>query len=240
MLAIHKAEARGLGRNNWLDSRHTFSFANYYDPDEIGFSDLLVLNDDRIQPAGGFGTHPHRDMEIFTYILEGALAHKDSLGDGSVCRAGDMQMMSAGTGIRHSEFNASSDFPLHLLQIWIVPNRKGVAPRYHQERFPEEEKRGKFRLVVAPDGVPGTLPVHQDVRIYAGLFDGAETAEFSIAQNRYAYVHVARGKVHMNGNTLHEGDGVRIRGETSLKFDRGEGAEVLVFDLRPNEFPAIM
>ena len=239
MLAIRKAEERGLGRTSWLDSRHTFSFANYYDPNEIGFSDLLVINDDRIEPTGGFGTHPHRDMEIFSYVLDGALEHKDSMGVGSVNRQGDIQMMSAGTGIYHSEFNASDSEKLRFLQIWIVPGRNGVEPRYHQKHFTNEEKRGKFRLVISPDNEEGTLPIYQDAKVYAGLFDGDESAVFTLPPNRYAYVHIARGRVNLNGKTLREGDGVRVRKETELRFDKGEGAEVLVFDLRPRELPDI-
>lgn len=237
MLAIRKAENRGLGKTNWLDSRHTFSFANYYDPDEVGFSDLLVINDDRLQPAGGFGTHPHQDMEIFSYVLDGALEHKDSMGVSSVNHQGDIQMMSAGTGIYHSEFNASESEMLRFLQIWIVPDRKGVKPRYHQKNFPIEEKRGKFRLVISPGNEEGTLPIYQDTRVYAGLIDGDEAVDFKLPPNRYAYVHVARGKVSLNGKPLQEGDGVRVRKETGLKFDKGTGAEVLIFDLRPRELP---
>lgn len=237
MLAIRKAEERGLGRTNWLDSRHTFSFANYYDPDQIGFSDLLVINDDRLMPSGGFGTHPHQDMEIFSYVLDGSLEHKDSMGVGEVSRQGDIQMMSAGTGIFHSEFNASDQEMLHFLQIWIVPDRKGATPRYHQKHFSNEEKRGRFRLVISPDDKKGTLPVYQDVRVYAGLFDGDESAVFELPPNRFAYVHVARGRIKLNGKPLKEGDGVRIRKESSLAFDHGEGAEVLLFDLRPVETP---
>lgn len=239
MLGIRKAEERGLGRTNWLDSRHTFSFANYYDPDEIGFSDLLVINDDVVQPKGGFGTHPHRDMEIFSYVLDGELEHRDSMGVGSINRPGDIQMMSAGTGIYHSEFNASDTETLRFLQIWIVPDRQGVTPRYNQKHFPLEEKRGTFRLVISPDNEEGTLPVYQDVKVYAGLFDGDESAELVLPPNRYAYVHVARGRVSVNGKVMREGDGARVRNESSLKFDNGEGAEVLVFDLRPQELPDI-
>lgn len=239
MLSVRKAEDRGLGKTSWLDSRHTFSFANYYDPKEIGFSDLLVINDDRVRPQGGFAVHPHRDMEIFSYVLDGALEHKDSMGVTSVNHTGDIQMMSAGTGIYHSEYNASDSEGLRFLQIWIVPNKMGVTPRYNQMHFPKEEKRGKFRLVISPDNEPGTLPVYQDVRVHAGLFDGDEAANFELLPNRYAYVHVARGKIHLNGKALKEGDGVRIRKETTLRFDKGEGAEVLVFDLRPNELPEI-
>lgn len=237
MLAIRKAENRGLGRTGWLDSRHTFSFANYYDPNEVGFSDLLVINDDRIQPEGGFGTHPHQNMEIFSYVLDGSLEHKDSMGVSSVNGPGDIQMMSAGTGIYHSEFNASDTEMLRFLQIWMVPDRKNVTPRYHQKHFRKEDKRGKFLLVISPDGEEGTLPIYQDAKVYAGLFDGDESTEFILRPNRFAYVHVARGKVNLNGKRLHEGDGVRVRKETSLKFDNGEGAEVLLFDLRPQELP---
>lgn len=176
-------------------------------------------------------------MEIFSYVLEGALEHKDSMGVGSVSHQGDVQMMSAGTGIYHSEYNASKREPLHFLQIWIVPDRKGVTPRYHQMHFPNEEKRGKFRLVISPGNEEGTLPVYQDVRVYAGLFDGDEAATFQLPPNCYAYVHVARGRVKLNGRILTEGDGVRVREETALKFDQGEGAEVLLFDLRPRKLP---
>lgn len=237
MLAIRKAENRGLGKTSWLDSRHTFSFAEYYDPNEIGFSDLLVVNDDRIQPHGGFDTHPHRDMEIFSYVLDGTLEHRDSMGISHISKPGGIQMMSAGAGVFHSEFNASDKERLRFLQIWIVPDRKGVKPRYHQLVFPKETRRGKFLLVISPDGEPHTLPVYQDVRVYAGLFDGDEAETFALPPDRYAYVHVARGKIHLNGKLLREGDGVRIRRETELRFDRAEGAEVLLFDLRPNELP---
>lgn len=237
MLSIRKAEDRGVGKTSWLDSKHTFSFANYYDPDEVGFSDLLVINDDRVIPHGGFGTHPHQDMEIFSYVLEGDLAHKDSMGEQMVCRPGDIQMMSAGTGIYHSEFNGSDSELLHFLQIWIVPEKKGVTPRYHQTHFPKEERRGVFRLVISPNNEEGTLPIYQDAKVYAGLFDGDESTVFTLPENRYAYVHVARGKIHLNGEALKEGDGVRVRNETSLKFDKATGAEVLIFDLRPQERP---
>ncbi|MDR1745541.1 MAG: pirin family protein [Planctomycetota bacterium] len=237
MLTIRKAEHRGLGRTNWLDSRHTFSFANYYDPNEVGFSDLLVINDDRLQPSGGFGTHPHQNMEIFSYVLDGALEHQDSMDVSSVNHRGDIQMMSAGTGIYHSEFNASDAELLRFLQIWIVPDRMGVEPRYHQKHFRKEDKRGKFLLVISPDGEEGTLPIYQDAKVYAGLFDGDESADFALRPDRYAYVHMARGTITLNGTRLKEGDGVRVRKETSLKFEQGEGAEVLLFDLRPNELP---
>jgi redox-sensitive bicupin YhaK (pirin superfamily) len=237
MLTVRKAEARGLGRTDWLNSRHTFSFANYYDPEQVGFSDLLVINDDRLQPRGGFGTHPHENMEIFSYVLDGALEHKDSIGTGSVNHHGDIQMMSAGTGVRHSEFNASSEEMLHFLQIWIVPEKKGVHPRYHQKHFKDGDKRGKFLLVISPDNEEGTLPIYQNAKVYAGLFDGDESATFTMPPKRFAYIHVARGKVSVNGTPLREGDGARVREEHSLKFEKGQGAEVLLFDLRPHELP---
>ena len=178
-------------------------------------------------------------MEIFSYVLEGALAHKDSMGTGSVIYPGDVQMMSAGTGVLHSEFNHSGEEKVHFLQIWIVPNRKGVTPRYLQKRYPEEEKRGKFRLIISPTEEQGSLPVYQDVRVYAGCFDGDESATLPLPGNRYAYVHIARGRVHVNGQALKDGDGARVRDETRLVFDKGEKAEVLVFDLRPRELPSL-
>ena len=174
MLELRPAAERGLANLGWLHSHHSFSFGSYYDPEQVGFSDLLVINDDRVQPGRGFDTHGHRDMEIFSYVLEGVLAHKDSMGTGSLIRPGDVQMMSAGTGIRHSEFNASREELVHFLQIWIIPNRQGVTPRYQQRRFEEAEKRGRLRLIISPDGAEGSLSVYQDARVYAGLFDGPE------------------------------------------------------------------
>lgn len=237
MLTLRKAEERGGGENGWLDTRHTFSFARYYDPEQVGFSDLLVINDDRIAPDKGFGTHPHRDMEIFTYVLDGALAHRDSMGTGSTIRPGDIQMMSAGSGIMHSEFNASDSALVHLLQIWIVPNRQGVTPRYQQVHFADDEKRGQLRLIISPDGEHGSLSVYQDARVYAGLFDGEEQATLTLPDQRYAYVHLARGELTVNGQRLKAGDGLRVRDEKTLQFSAGQTAEVLVFDLRPNELP---
>jgi quercetin 2,3-dioxygenase len=235
MIEIRHANERGHANHGWLDSHHTFSFANYYDPKQIGFSDLLVINDDRVAPGRGFGKHPHRDMEIFSYVLEGALEHKDSMGTGSVIVPGDIQLMSAGTGVAHSEFNPSAKERVHFLQIWIAPSVKNATPRYQQQHFGAEQKRGKLRLVISPDGTDGSLEVRQDVRVYAGLFDGAETADVELAADRYAYVHVARGAVTVNGVRLTEGDGARIRNERKLAFSAGEDAEVLVFDLRSNE-----
>ncbi|MBB1600325.1 pirin family protein [Variovorax sp. UMC13] len=240
MLELRKADHRGVANHGWLRSRHTFSFGHYHDARQQGFSDLLVINDDRVDPAQGFGTHPHRDMEIFSYVLEGALAHQDSMGTGSVIRPGDVQMMSAGTGVRHSEFNHSKTDGVHFLQIWIVPSLKGAAPRYQQVHFSEAEKRGRLRLIASPEGDGGSLGVHQDMRMYAGLFDGAgESATLELPADRYAYVHVARGSVEVNGERLGEGDGARIRGEKQLRFAKGEQAEVLVFDLRPHELPSM-
>jgi redox-sensitive bicupin YhaK (pirin superfamily) len=237
MIDVRYAKDRGHLNFGWLDTKHTFSFGQYRDPKQQGFSDLLVINDDIVQPGMGFGTHPHQDMEIFTYILEGALEHKDSMGTGSVIRPGDVQMMSAGTGIRHSEFNHSKEALVHLLQIWIVPDRRGVAPRYQQVNFDAADKRGKLRLIISPDSANGSLNVYQDVRVYAGLFDGDENAELNLPGNRYAYVHVARGSLEVNGLRLHAGDGARVRQESKLRFTNGDNAEVLVWDLRPNELP---
>ncbi|MBU4609509.1 pirin family protein [Achromobacter sp. GG226] len=237
MIDVRQANARGVANLGWLQSRHTFSFGHYHDPAQQGFSDLLVINDDRVAPAQGFGAHPHRDMEIFSYVLEGALEHKDSMGTGSVIRPGDVQMMSAGTGVRHSEFNHSPDEGVHFLQIWIVPGRRGVEPRYQQVHFSPADKRGQLRLIISPEGAQGSLAVHQDAQVYAGLFDGDETATLTLPQGRYAYIHVARGSIEVNGQRLGEGDGARVRDERELTFSGGEDAEVLVFDLRPNELP---
>ncbi|MBI3095586.1 MAG: pirin family protein [Rhodocyclales bacterium] len=237
MLELRKAAERGVANFGWLASRHTFSFGHYHDPKQVGFSDLLVINDDRVEPGMGFGTHPHRDMEIFSYVLEGALEHKDSMGTGSVIRPGDVQMMSAGTGVSHSEFNHSREEGVHFLQIWIVPDRLRVAPRYQQTHFADAEKRGRLRLIISPDAKNGALGVYQDARVYAGLLSGAERAEFDLAAGRYAYVHVARGALRVNGIAMAAGDGARVREAGLLVFDGGADAEVLVFDLRPNELP---
>ena len=237
MLELRKAADRGVANFGWLDSRHTFSFGHYHDPKQVGFSDLLVINDDRVEPGMGFGTHPHRDMEIFSYVLEGALEHRDSMGTGSVIRPGDVQMMSAGSGITHSEFNPSPSERVHFLQIWIMPNRQRVAPRYQQTHFAEAEKRGHLRLIISPDAADGSLGVYQDTRAYAGLFDGAERAEFVLPANRHAYLHVARGSLRINGIDMAEGDGARIRDPGTLTFDAGRDAEVLLFDLRARELP---
>jgi quercetin 2,3-dioxygenase len=232
MFEIRHANQRGRAEHGWLSSRHTFSFAHYHDPKQNGFSDLLVINDDRVAPAQGFGKHPHRDMEIFSYVLEGALEHKDTMGTGSVIVPGDIQLMSAGTGVAHSEYNHSRNEPVHFLQIWIAPARTGTQPRYQQSHFGADAKRGALRLVISPDGANGSLEVQQDTRVYAGLFDGDESAQLELAPNRYAYIHVARGSINVNGVEFSEGDGARVRNEELLTFSQGKDAEVLVFDLR--------
>lgn len=239
MFELRSANQRGSANFGWLLSQHTFSFGSYYDPEQLGFSDLLVINEDQVKPGKGFDTHGHRDMEIFSYVLEGALEHKDSMGTGSVIRPGDVQMMSAGSGIRHSEYNHSREELVHFLQIWIVPDRKGVAPRYQQQHFSDAEKRGKLRLIISPDGTEGSLSLYQDARVYAGLFDGDESQTFLLPENRYAYVHIARGSIEINGERLSAGDGVRIRKEQQITLQNGEQAEVLLFDLRPNELALV-
>jgi redox-sensitive bicupin YhaK (pirin superfamily) len=237
MLELRPADARGVANFGWLNSRHTFSFGSYHDPQQVGFSDLLVINDDRVSPGGGFDTHGHRDMEIFSYVLEGALQHRDSMGTGSVIRPGDVQMMSAGSGVLHSEFNASREEPVHFLQIWIVPDRKGVAPRYQQRHFDAAAKRGRLRLIISPDGADDSLSVYQDVRVHAGVFDGPDQQRFPLSPDRHAYLHLARGALEVNGQRFGEGDGARLRGERELHLAGGQDAELLLFDLRPNELP---
>lgn len=237
MLQVRKASDRGVAEHGWLSSRHTFSFAGYRDPDQVGFSDLRVINEDRVEPGQGFGTHPHRDMEIFSYVLEGALAHRDSMGTGSQIQPGDVQLMSAGSGVTHSEFNGSKDEPVHFLQIWIVPDRIGGKPVYQQQHFSDADKRGRLRLIISPDGRDGSLRIQQDTRVYAGLFDGDETATLTLDRSRHAYVHVARGSIELDGAKLEAGDGVRLRNPQTLKLSAGKDAEVLVFDLRPHELP---
>ncbi|MGA5656106.1 pirin family protein [Rahnella contaminans] len=235
MIEQRLSEQRGLGDHGWLHSRHTFSFANYWDPKQVGFSDLLVINDDQVAPGRGFGAHPHSNMEIISYVLEGALEHKDSMGTGSVIVPGDVQLMSAGSGVTHSEFNHSGEENVHFLQIWIVPSENGTQPGYQQVSVAEAEKRGKFRLIVSPSGTDGSLTVRQDMKIYAGFFDGAEQATFALDADRYAYIHVARGSIKVNGVEFRTGDGARIRNEDSVTFIDGDQAEVLLFDLRPVE-----
>lgn len=230
MLELRKAGERGTTRLGWLKSRHSFSFDSYQDPDENGFSDLKVINDDRIAGGRGFGQHPHRDMEIMTYVLQGALAHKDTLGNGSVIQPGDVQLMSAGSGVAHSEFNHSSAQPVHLLQVWITPKIKRSKPRYQQKRFTSAQKRGRLLLIASPNGHEGSLQIQQDTRVYAGLFQGSESATLPISG--CVYVHVARGKVTVNGTRLNEGDGLKMRAEKVLNIGNGIDAQVLVFVLR--------
>ena len=237
MMQVRKAAERGVAEHGWLSSRHTFSFAEYRDPGQIGFSDLRVINEDRVTPGQGFGTHPHRDMEIFSYVLGGTLVHSDSMGTGSQIKPGDVQLMSAGSGVTHSEFNGSEDEPVHFLQIWVVPNHTGGKSVYQQQHFSDADKRECLRLIISPDGRDGSLRIQQDTNVYAGLFDGDECATLTLDQNRHAYVHVARGSVELNGVELEAGDGARLRNPQTLQLTAGRDAEVLVFDLRPLEVP---
>lgn len=231
MIELRPAGQRGHAAHGWLDSWHSFSFGSYHDPAHMGFGPLRVINEDRVAPGTGFGRHGHRDMEIISYVLEGALAHQDSLGNGSVIRPGDVQRMSAGTGVMHSEFNHQPDAATHFLQIWIEPDRHGIAPGYEERRFDDAAKRGRLRLIASPDGADGSLTIHQSARVYAGLFDGAEQARLELAPDRRAYVHVARGRLRVNGHPLAAGDAARLTDEPTLELARGEAAEVLVFDL---------
>ena len=233
MLERRPSEARGFADHGWLQSRHTFSFADYFDPREVEFGALRVINEDRVQPGKGFGTHGHRDMEILSYVLEGELEHKDSMGNGSVIRPGDVQRMSAGRGVLHSEYNPSRAAPVHFLQIWIKPDVLGIAPGYEQKYFGAEEKRGRLKLIASSDAAGGSVRIHQDARVYAGLFNGAERASLELAEGRKAYVHVARGSLSVNGEKLSPGDGLKITDTRTLEFSGGRDAEVLVFDL-PN------
>lgn len=235
MIEQRLSEQRGVGDLGWLNSHHTFSFANYWDPKQVGFSDLLVINDDRVAKARGFGAHPHSNMEIISYVLQGALEHKDSMGTGSVIVPGDVQLMSAGSGVTHSEYNHSSTEGVHFLQIWIIPAEKNTPPGYQQVSVTEAEKRGNLRLIVSPDGADNALKVRQDMKIYAGLFDGDEQQTLTLEDNRFAYIQVARGSITVNGVKFKEGDGARVRDEKTLTFSDGDDAEVLVFDLRPVE-----
>jgi len=230
-MQIRRANDRGLADHGWLKSFHTFSFADYMDPKHMGFRALRVINEDRVSPGQGFGTHGHRDMEIVSYVLHGALEHKDSIGTGSVIKPGDVQRMSAGTGVRHSEFNASKMDLVHFLQIWIIPDRSGHEPGYEQKAFSDDEKRGKLRLVASPDGRDGSVTIHQDARMYAGLFDDGETASFELAKGRGAWVHVARGEVSVNGTALVAGDAASFENGESIAIAGSKKGEVILFDL---------
>lgn len=232
MLTIRKAEDRGVSRIDWLNSHHTFSFSDYHDPRHMGFRSLRVINDDTVAPAGGFGTHAHRDMEIITYVLDGALAHSDSLGTGSVIRPGDVQKMSAGTGIRHSEFNHSQTDPVHFLQIWIIPERAGITPGYSQLNFPREAKLGKLLLVGANEDREDLIRINQDVRMYVSVLDSPQQrVEHTLAAGRHAWIHVATGSVNINGNTLNAGDAAAITAESKIEISGSPSGEVLLFDL---------
>jgi len=231
MHQIRRSNERGFADHGWLKSFHSFSFADYFDPKHIEFGALRVINEDRVQAGQGFGTHAHRDMEIISYVLSGELAHKDSMGNGSTLRPGDVQRMSAGSGVRHSEFNPSRENPVHFLQIWITPNASGIEPSYEEKRFEPQEKRGQLRLIASPDRADGSLLIHQDARVYAGMFDGAERASLAIADGRRAYVHVVRGKVGTNGVSLGSGDALKLSDTNAVKLQDGSDAEILVFDL---------
>lgn len=231
MITLRHSAERGGGNHGWLNTKHSFSFSDYYDPKHMGFRSLRVINEDWVQPGHGFPTHPHRDMEIITYVLEGALEHKDSLGTGSVIRPGDGQRMSAGTGIRHSEANPSREEPVHLLQIWIIPDRPGHKPGYEQREFPVQGKRGKLRLIASPDGKDGSVTIHQDAKLYVSLLEGGEAVEHKLAVGRHAWLQLAKGSVDLNGKRLNQGDGAAISEEEKLQIKGNERAEVLLFDL---------
>jgi redox-sensitive bicupin YhaK (pirin superfamily) len=231
MIAIRKSSQRGHADLGWLDSRFTFSFADYFDPDHTQFRTLRVMNDDHIAGGGGFPTHPHKDMEIVTYVLEGALAHKDSMGNGSVIRPGDVQYMSAGTGVAHSEFNASDKDTVHMYQIWMFPDKKGYKPVYDQKHFDEAEKSGNLRLIASPDGRDGSVEIRQDNELYASVLAPGETVKHQLKPERHAYVQVARGSVTLNGEKLETGDGAAVSAEKTLELRGVDKAEVLLFDL---------
>jgi quercetin 2,3-dioxygenase len=231
LMKIRRSKERGYADHGWLKSFHTFSFAGYQDPNQMGFKALRVINEDRVEPSRGFGTHPHKDMEILSYVLEGELEHKDSMGNGSVIRPGEVQRMSAGTGVFHSENNGSKKDLVHFLQIWIIPEQRGIAPGYEQKAFSEAERRGKLRLVASRDGREGSVTVHQDVSLYAGLFTEGEEARYELPAGRNAWVHVARGSLELNGERLFAGDAAALVEPGSLRIVGKEASEVLVFDL---------
>jgi quercetin 2,3-dioxygenase len=231
MIQLRPAHERGHANHGWLDSWHSFSFAGYNDPQHLHWGPLRVINEDRVQAGKGFGTHGHRDMEIISYVIEGALGHQDSMGNAASIVPGEVQRMSAGTGVTHSEFNHSSDSTTHFLQIWIVPDRMGIAPSYAQRAFNDSEKRGRLRLVVSPDGADGSVTLQQDARMFAGLFDGEERAELALADGRLGYVHLVRGAATVNGCALKAGDALLYRDEALIAIENSESAEILAFDL---------
>jgi redox-sensitive bicupin YhaK (pirin superfamily) len=231
MIQIRPGAERGHANHGWLDSHHSFSFADYYDPDHMGFRSLRVINEDRVAPGQGFGKHSHRDMEIVSYVLEGALEHRDSIGTGSVIRPGDVQRMSAGSGVSHSEFNASPSEPVHFLQIWLVPSQLGISPSYEEKHFSREDKRGRIRVVASPDSRDGSLKIHTDAVVYAGVFETGERAQLDLAPGRHAWIQVARGKLRVNDREIGAGDGAAISDESQVRIEGVDDAEVLVFDL---------
>jgi redox-sensitive bicupin YhaK (pirin superfamily) len=231
MLTLRLCAERGWADHGWLKSYHSFSFAGYHDPAHMGFGNLRVINEDRIEPGTGFGMHGHRDMEIISYVMSGAIGHKDSIGNGASIPPGDVQRMSAGSGIMHSEFNHAQDSQTHFLQIWIEPNVTGIPPGYEQKSFADLDKRGKLRLVASPDGAKGSLTIHADARLYAGLFDGAEETHLPLDPSRKSYVQLIRGELQVNGQTLQAGDAAKLQAESDLRLSGGKDAEVLVFDL---------
>jgi redox-sensitive bicupin YhaK (pirin superfamily) len=233
MIELRRAAERGFADHGWLNSYHTFSFAGYQDPAHMGFGPLRVINEDRIAGGKGFGTHSHSDMEILSYVLDGELAHRDSLGNGAVIRTGDVQRMTAGTGVSHSEFNHLPDRVTHFLQIWILPDRLGLPPSYEQKHYPDAERRGKLRLLASRDGRDGSVRVHQDTAVYGGLFDGAERAVLTLGAGRLGYVHLARGAARLNDQPLVAGDAAKLRGENAIEITAGQRAELLCFDLPP-------
>ena len=231
MLTIRKSQERGYADHGWLKSFHSFSFAGYHDPAHMGFGNLRVINEDRVAAGAGFGTHGHKDMEIISYVMSGELAHKDSMGNIESIPPGEVQRMSAGRGVMHSEFNHKKDETTHFLQIWLLPNARGIEPGYEQKKFPDADKRGHLRLVASPDGSDGSVTVHSDARLYAGLFDGAESTSLTLDPARKSYVHLVRGELEVNGRKLSTGDAAMIEGESQLALSAGNDAEVLVFDL---------
>jgi hypothetical protein len=231
MITLRPSQERGHANHGWLDSYHTFSFANYYDPEQMGFRALRVINEDRVQAGKGFGTHSHRDMEILTYVLEGALEHKDSIGNGAIIRPGEVQRMSAGTGILHSEYNPSQTEPVHFLQIWILPDRQNLEPSYEQKAFSVEERQGKLRLIAAPDGRDGAVTIHQDVDLYSAVLQPQDRVTYQLRSDRYAWLQVARGAVNLNDRSLNAGDGVATSAAQLLEISSDRGAEILLFDL---------
>jgi redox-sensitive bicupin YhaK (pirin superfamily) len=231
MITVRKSGDRGHAEHGWLDSRHTFSFADYHDPAHMGFRALRVINEDRVAPGAGFGRHSHRDMEIISYVLDGALEHKDSMGTGAVIQPGDVQRMSAGSGVTHSEYNASRQAPVHFLQIWLVPERRGIAPSYEQKTFSREDKLGRLRLVASPDGKDGSVTIHTDARVFTGVFEAGQSAEHPLAAGRHAWVHAVRGAARVNGLDLAAGDAVALSEERTVRIEGIDAGEVLVFDL---------